>query len=60
MSEVIPLISQSAIDRAWCAYQAHVVQSIDNRNLLADRGYMEKWAKLERDWKRLFWAGENQ
>lgn len=57
-ADVIPLIRQEAIEAAWERYSDHVAESIDNRTLLNDRTYMERWARLEREWKRLFWAGE--
>lgn len=58
MSNVVPLVRPEAVDAAWLEYQAHVARSIEDRFLLTDRVYMERWARLERDWKRLFWAGE--
>ena len=59
-AEIIPFIRQEAIEAAWETYSDHVAESIDNRSLLTDRQYMEKWASLEREWKRLFWAGEGR
>ncbi len=60
MSNVIPLIRPEATEAAWNEYQAHVARSFDDRMLLTDRIYMERWARLEREWKRLFWAGEGR
>lgn len=57
---VIPLVRPEAVDAAWSAYQAHAQRALVNRSLLADRAYMERWATLERQWKRLFWAGEGR
>lgn len=55
-ADVIPFIRPEAVEDAWNEYQAHVSRSIEDRFLLADRVYMERWARLEREWKRLFWA----
>jgi hypothetical protein len=52
-ADVIDIASRDAVDGAWAAFQAHAARSFDNRKLLLDRGYMEKWALLEARFKRL-------
>lgn len=59
-ADVIPIVRPEAVNRAWDTYQAHIMRSSHDRTLLSDREYMEKWARLEREWKRLFWAGEGR
>lgn len=59
-ADVIPIVRQEAVDAAWARFQAHSVQLVGNPRLYADRSFMEEMARREREWKRLFWAGEGR
>lgn len=50
---VVAIVTRERVDDAWEAYREHVVRSFDDRHLLLDRGYMERWALLEAKFKRL-------
>lgn len=53
MGEVLDIVTASAVDQAWDAYQKHARRSFDDKGLILNRGYMEEWARLEARFKRL-------
>jgi hypothetical protein len=53
---VIPTIA--AVDAAWERYRSLAAQVGDNPRILAERGFMEKLARAEAEWKQAFLAME--
>ena len=52
-AEVVEIVNSAAVNGAWEEFQKHAQRSFDDRRLILDRGYMEKWAMLEARFKRL-------
>jgi len=49
----VEIVNSAAVNGAWEEFQKHAQRSFDDRRLILDRGYMEKWAMLEARFKRL-------
>lgn len=46
MATVSPIVSKADVDDAWSDYQSHVQRALESPPLLADRAFMEEWARL--------------
>jgi hypothetical protein len=50
---VTSIATRERVDDAWAEYREHAAKAFANRELLLDRGYMERWAHLEAKFKKL-------
>jgi hypothetical protein len=50
---IADIASRERVDTAWAEYREHAAKAFANRELLLDRGYMERWAALEAKFKKL-------
>jgi hypothetical protein len=48
------------VNAAWRAFQKLGRELADDPKLIADRDFMERMARAEADWKRLFLASDRQ
>lgn len=53
-ARILPMVSPTAEDLAWQAYQDHRLKEFGNPKLMLDRRHMETSAALHDAWLRLF------
>lgn len=53
-SQVVQMVSESAVDEAWEQYAVLARQLRDNPDLLSDRAFNERLARAHEKWRRLF------
>lgn len=46
--------SKAEVNAAWRAFQGLALEMIEEPKLLTDRDFMERFARAEAEWKRLF------
>lgn len=58
--KVLEFKSPLGLDEAWERYQALAREAADDPRKLADREFMERFARAEREWKALFNARDEK
>lgn len=57
-AQVIPIVSDDALDRAWAEYADYAREVVDDPRLLVDRKFFQEFTRRPNRWRRLFLVSE--